>query len=132
MATSSTTATSTAPAQAAREQLPERTSRTIAPRVDIYETEQYFVVLADMPGVGPDGLEVITERETLTIRGRVEVPAEEPDYQEFELGDYRRTFALTEDLDTENINATLKDGVLRIQISKSARTAPKKIPVKAE
>jgi HSP20 family protein len=129
MATSTTTAT--LPASTSREAA-ERSTRTIAPRVDIYETDQTYVVLADMPGVGADGLEVTTERDTLTIRGRVDRPAEEPEYQEFELGDYRRTFALTEDLDVSGITATLKDGVLRIQIPKSQRLQPKKIPVRTE
>jgi HSP20 family protein len=126
-----TPTTATVPASTSRE-APERSTRTIAPRVDIYETDQTYVVLADMPGVGADGLEVTTERDTLTIRGRVDRPAEEPEYQEFELSDYRRTFALTEDLDVSGITATLKDGVLRIQIPKSQRLQPKKIPVRTE
>src|SRR3954468_6324942 len=58
---------------------PERSTRAIAPPVDIYETEKEFVILADIPGVGSDGLEVTAERDTLTIRGRVDRPAEEPD-----------------------------------------------------
>jgi HSP20 family molecular chaperone IbpA len=111
---------------------PERSTRAIAPPVDIYETEKEFVILADIPGVGSDGLEVTAERDTLTIRGRVDRPAEEPDYQEFELGEYRRTFALTEDLDVSAVTATLKDGVLRLDIPKSPRLQPKKIPVRTE
>lgn len=107
----------------------ERAVRTIAPAVDIFETDQHFVVLADMPGVGPDGLEVTTERDTLTIRGRIERSDQEPDYQEFVPSDYRRTFALTEDLDLSNVSATLKDGVLRIEIAKSPRLQPKRIPI---
>jgi HSP20 family protein len=130
-ATPTATATQTVPRSPAREPS-ERATRTIAPPVDIYETDQSFVVVADMPGVGPEGLEVTTERDTLTIRGRVDRPAEEPDYQEFELNDYRRTFALTEDLDVSQVSATLKDGVLRIQISKSSRMQPKRIPIKAD
>jgi len=107
----------------------ERSTRTIAPPVDIFETDQHFVVLADMPGVGPDGLEVTTEHDTLTIRGRAERSDQEPDYQEFVPADYRRTFALTEDLDLSNISAALKDGVLRIQIAKSPRLQPKRIAI---
>ena len=80
---------------------PERAARTVAPRVDIYETEKAFVLLADMPGVAPDGLDVVAERDELIIRGRVEPPATTPDYQEFELANYYRAFMLTEDLDTD-------------------------------
>jgi HSP20 family molecular chaperone IbpA len=121
--------TTTAPTSPAR---PERVARTISPRVDIYETDKAFVLLADMPGVGAGGLDVVTEGDELIIHGRVERPASPPDYQEFELGDYHRAFALTEDLDTSGISATLRDGVLRVEIPKSPGVQPKKIPVRTE
>jgi HSP20 family molecular chaperone IbpA len=111
---------------------PERRARTVSPRVDIYETEKSYVLLADMPGVASNGLEVETERDTLIIRGRVNRPATPPDYQEFELADYFRTFALTEDLDTNGITAVLRDGVLKLEIPKSPMVQPKKIPVRTE
>jgi HSP20 family molecular chaperone IbpA len=127
----------TAAAPARREpreprEMRERAARTIAPRVDIYETEKAFVLLADMPGVTAEGLEVVAERSELIIRGRVERPETPPDYQEFELADYHRTFLLTEDLDTEGINAALRDGVLRVEIPRSPLLQPKKIPVRTE
>jgi HSP20 family protein len=110
----------------------ERATRAVAPRVDIYETDLAYVLLADMPGVSAEGLEVIVERDTLTVKGRVDPPADLPDYREFELSDYRRTFTLTEDLDTSNVSAALKDGVLKIEVPKSPRVQPKKIPVRVE
>jgi HSP20 family protein len=125
------TMTTTAPAPTRRE-TPQRATRTVTPAVDIYETDTAFILLADMPGVGPGGLDVVAEREQLIVRGRVERPTTEPDYQEFELADYYRTFVLTEDLDVEGIGAVLKDGVLRVDIPKSPRVVPKKIPVRAE
>jgi HSP20 family protein len=129
MATS-TTDTMTTAAQAARETGPA--ALTVAPRVDIYETDTAYVLLADMPGVMPDGLDVLAEPHSLVIRGRVDHPAITPEYQEFTLGDYHRTFTLTEDLDTDRMTATLRDGVLRVDIPKSARVQPKKIPVRAD
>ena len=123
--------TTRAPAPTRRE-TPQRATRTVTPAVDIYETDTAFILLADMPGVGPGGLEVVAEREQLIVRGRVERPTTEPDYQEFELADYYRTFVLTEDLDVERIGAVLKDGVLRVGIPKSPRVVPKRIPVRAE
>ena len=108
----------------------ERAQRTVPPRVDIYETEKAYVLLADMPGVPPDGVDVVAERDELIIRGRVEQPATTPDYQEFELANYYRAFTLTDDLDTDGITARLSDGVLRVEIPKSARTVLKKIPVR--
>jgi HSP20 family protein len=110
----------------------DRAPRAIPPRVDIYETEKIYVLLADMPGVLPDGLDVVAERDELVIRGRVERPARTPDYQEFELANYYRAFTLTDDLDTDGITARLSDGVLRVEIPKSARTVLKKIPVRME
>src|ERR1700716_1864373 len=132
----------TAPTQAPeRREAPERAVRTMAPRVDIYETEKSYVLLADMPGVTPDGLDVVAggdgldavaERAELVVRGRVERPTTTPDYQEFELADYYRAFSLTEDLDADTTTATLRDGVLRVEIPKSPRMQPKKIPVRTE
>jgi HSP20 family protein len=129
-------ATMTAPTNAApattRREGAERKVPTVSPRVDIYETEKVYVLLADMPGIGPEGLDVVAERNELIVRGRVEPPATTPDYQEFELANYYRAFALTEDLDTSGITATLKDGVLKVEIPKSLRVQPKKIQVRVE
>jgi len=55
-----------------------------------------------------------------------------PTTRRFELADYYRAFSLTEDLDADNTTATLRDGVLRVEIPKSPRTQPKKIPVRTE
>ena len=126
------TLTTTAPRTPTRREAPERAVHTVSPRVDIYETEKAFVLLADMPGVAPDGLDVEAEGDTLVIRGRVNPPATPPDYQEFELANYQRAFVLTEDLETDGIAAVLKDGVLRLEIPKSPRLLPKKIPVRTE
>ncbi len=115
-----------------RRETAERAARTVSPRVDIYETEKAYVLLADMPGVPPEGLDVETERDTLIIRGRVTRSETPPDYQEFELADYLRTFVLTEDLDPDGITAAMRDGVLRVEIPKSPMTAPKKIPVRTD
>lgn len=129
--TTPTTGTTTTPAPSGRA-AGARPGRAIAPSVDIYETDTEYVVLADMPGVTPEGLEVIAERDSLVVRGRVEHPATTPEYEEFEWTDYSRAFTLTEDLDTDNVTATLRDGVLRVQIPKSPRVQPKKIPVRTE
>ena len=126
------TETMTAPTPSERE-ASERAVRTVAPRADIFETDTAFVILADMPGVGPDGVEVVADSRTLTVRGSVSrSPTDaELEHREFELADYRRAFTLTEDLDTDRISGTLRDGVLRVEIPKSERVQPKKIPVRA-
>jgi HSP20 family molecular chaperone IbpA len=114
----------------------ERAVRTVSPRVDIFETDTAFVILADMPGVGPDGVELVADKETLVVRGSVDgaptnVQTGQVAHREFELADYHRTFALTEDLDSDGISGTLRDGVLRVEVPKSPRVQPKKIPVRA-
>ena len=126
------TMTTTAPHAPAHRETPERTVRTVPPRVDIFETDKAFVVLADMPGVGSEGLDVEAVADTLVIRGHVRQPARPPDHQEFELANYQRLFTLTEDLDTDGITAVLRDGVLRVEIPKSPRLQPRKIPVTTE
>jgi HSP20 family protein len=105
-------------------------SRTVAPAVDVFETDRNYVVLADMAGVKTEGLEVIAERDVLVIEGRIDAPQTAATYREFELANYRRTFVMTEDLDTDGITAVLHDGVLRVEIPKSSRLQPKKIPVR--
>ena len=126
------TMTTTAPHAPTRRETPERTVHTVPPRVDIFETDKAFVILADMPGVGPEGLDVEAVADTLVIRGHVRQPPTPPDYQEFELTNYQRLFTLTEDLETEGISAALRDGVLRVEIPKSPRLQPRKIPVTTE
>ena len=114
----------------------ERTARTVSPRADIFETDTAFVILADMPGVDPDGVELVADKDTLVVRGRVNssstnVQTRQVEHREFELADYYRTFTLTEDLDSDGITGTLRDGVLRVEVPKSPRVQPKKIPVRA-
>ena len=114
----------------------ERTVRTVSPRADIFETDTAFVILADMPGVDPDGVELVADKDTLVVRGRVNrasknVQDRQVEHREFEFADYQRTFTLTEDLDSDGITGTLLDGVLRVEVPKSPRVQPKKIPVRA-
>ena len=107
-------------------------TRGVPPRIDVYETDTSFVVVADMPGVRPDGLDVVAERDVLTIRGRVTRPERAPEHQEYELVDYFQTLALTEDLDANGVSANLKDGVLRVTVPKSPTIQPKKIHVRVD
>lgn len=107
-------------------------NRAVAPRIDVYETDAGFVLVADMPGVRPDGLDVVAERGVLSIRGRVTQPDRAPEHQEYELVDYVQTLALTEDLDANGVSASLKDGVLRVTIPKSPTIQPKKIQVRVD
>ncbi len=114
----------------------ERTRDRLAfvPRVDIYETEENIVVVADMPGVDEKSVDITLEKNVLTINGYVELVQPENyslAYAEYRVGDYERSFTLSNEIDQDNIEATLKDGVLTLTLPKVGPTT-KKIAVKAE
>ena len=104
------------------------------PAADIYETRDNIVVLAEMPGVAPDGVDITLERRVLTIRGR-STTGEHTGYQrvynEYADGDYERVFTLSENIDRDRIEATLKDGVLRLVLPKAESAKARKIELKA-
>ena len=118
----------------------ERASRMeqrplFAPRTDIFETEKSLVVVADMPGVDENSVEVVLEQNVLTLRGRVSPQTPENHrlaYQEYEVGDFERSFEVSEHIDRDNIVATVKHGVLRVTLPKAGPALPKKITVKAQ
>lgn len=109
-----------------------RTRPSLRPRTDIYETEDRVMVLAEMPGVGPDGVEVTLERRVLTIRGRSpEVPHEgyRQVYAEYGEGEFERVFTVSEDIDRDGIKATQKDGLLILELPKAGPAKARKIEV---
>lgn len=104
------------------------------PRVDIYETEHGLVVVADLPGVSPEGLEVTLEKRVLSIYGRVEEDAPEDysqAYREYAVGDFERQFTLSGDFDINGIEANLKHGVLHLAIPRAPEAAAKRIEVRS-
>ena len=110
-----------------------RARRVYVPRVDIYESKDDTVVVADMPGVDENSVEITLEKNVLTINGYVE--PEDPQnysltYAEYEVGDYRRSFTLSNQIDQDNIKATVKNGVLRLWLPKSDVAKARKITVK--
>lgn len=122
--------------QAAAESPAERTHTrpTFSPRVDIYEREDAIVLLADMPGVSESTLDVRLEEGVLTIKGRVEPPSREGlalVYSEYTVGDYERAFQLSDVMDVEHATASVKNGVLCIELPKVPEAKPRKIEVKA-
>ncbi len=108
--------------------------KTFIPRVDIYETEEELVLLADMPGVAINDVEITLEKNELKLQGHVQIPAPENmqlAYAEYEVGDYERTFTVSDEIDREKINATMKDGVLYLRLPKAAPAKTRKIEVKS-
>jgi HSP20 family molecular chaperone IbpA len=111
-----------------------RARKAYIPRVDIYETDDEIVAVADMPGVNENTIEITLEKNVLTLDGYVE--PEQSDihnlaYAEYEVGDYHRRFTLSNEIDRDNIAATVKDGVLRLHLPKSGPAKARKISVKS-
>jgi len=108
-----------------------RAEEFVAPSVDIFETNEGYVLEAEMPGVNKDGLEITLEGAEITITGhRVNVPpAGETLFRERRPVDYRRTFELDPAIDTGRISARMNQGVLTLTLPKSAKAKPQKIAV---
>jgi len=103
--------------------------------VDIFEDETGITVLADMPGVSRERLDVQIDNNTLSIQGKTEVPV--PDGMEALYADVRstlfqRSFALSSELDGGKADASLKDGVLALRIPKREEHKARKIEVRTE
>jgi HSP20 family molecular chaperone IbpA len=107
--------------------------RYIQPPVDIYETPDGLVLLADMPGVAPSDLTIRLEDNILTIQAKAKHLIEsEPLYREFELVNFFRQFELSEHVDQEKIAARLNNGVLMLQLPRAEKAKPRQIPVQVE
>lgn len=118
---------------AARVPVQSQEERVQVPPVDIYETAEGIVLMADLPGVSARTLEIRVEQEVLTIEGSLdlEMPEElKPLYAEVQASRYRRRFTLSPELDTDKIEARLSQGVLTLSIPKREELRPKKIEVK--
>ena len=111
-----------------------RTRRVFIPKVDIYETGEAVILLADMPGVNEDSVDITLEKNILTIKGFVNHEEEEGyglAYGEYNVGNYERTFALSDEVDRNQIEAAMKDGVLELTLPKAEMARTRKIAVKA-
>jgi HSP20 family molecular chaperone IbpA len=104
------------------------------PQVDIFETEKELTLLADIPGVTSDKLNIDLRDNILTITGDVAPRAgsgEEDVLIEYETGRFFRQFTLSEVIDQNKIDAKLGDGVLRLTLPKVEKATPRKISIKA-
>lgn len=105
------------------------------PAVDIYETAEEYVVMAEMPGCDPKGIDVQFENGELSITGRV-APRRVPETgwlaREFGIGDYARTFNVTESIETDRISAEYEQGILTLRLPKVEQAKPRKIEVRAK
>jgi len=105
-------------------------SRTLAPAVDIFEHEDDLVVVADLPGVEKESVDVRVEDNVLTLKAtaKTTLPGE-PSYREYTLLNYFRQFELSDKVDRDKIKAQMKHGVLTISLPKREAEKPKRIAV---
>jgi HSP20 family protein len=107
--------------------------RYVTPRVNVLETQDGYVLQAEMPGVTKSGLEILVENNELTLVGHR--PEEKTDaeliYRESSPRDFRRVFALDPAIDAGKINAKLEGGVLTVELPKAERVKPRRITVTA-
>jgi HSP20 family protein len=109
-----------------------RPGRTYTPSVDISESEDSLWLWADVPGVDENSIDVRLEDDQLTIEGRVsldEYADLTPVYTEYQVGNFMRTFRVSESIDVDRIQAVVKDGVLELELPKAERARPRRIEV---
>ncbi len=102
------------------------------PAVDILENQNEIIVLADIPGVDGQDVDIDLRDDVLTIRGAVSPVEDEKEasvYREFNWGDYFRQFTLAEVIDQEKIAAKMDNGILRLTLPKKEKVKKKKIQV---
>ena len=112
-----------------------RASRVYVPHVDIYSAGDNIVILADMPGVAEKDIDIVLDKDVLTINGYVSNPVQPEGYElahgEYGIGDYERSFTLPDEIDRDNVQASLKHGVLMVTLPKAPEAQARRITVKS-
>lgn len=114
-----------------RENADNRPFAVAEPAVDVIRNDGRITLLADMPGVDETTLSVDLKSDVLTLSGKSPVEAG-PSYSEFGPVEYRRSFKLGEQIDRERIRASMKNGVLRVEMSLHPQNQPRKIEVQID
>jgi len=105
----------------------------VAPLIDIYETEDDFFLIAQMPGVSKDNVKIKIEDEHLVIMGRIDYDSSlnrKYVLTETEIGNFYRRFKISDSIDKSKIDAKLENGVLQVKLPKHERVKPKTIEIK--
>lgn len=109
-----------------------QSSRVFIPRADIKEIAEAYIIVADMPGVAQNDVSLTIEKNILTLRGKVtplNLANLSPTWAEYEIGDYERTFTVTEGVERDAITANMVNGVLTITLPKAKPAQLKRISV---
>lgn len=118
---------------ATRAEAGQRNDAALMPPVDVIEDSTGITLRADLPGVPKDKLKLQVEAGTLTIEGEVSIPmpeSMEATYVEVGVPRFRRVFTLSKELDTSNVSAEFKHGVLSLRIPKAERAQSRRIDIK--
>lgn len=106
----------------------------LLPPVDVVEDDSGITLMADMPGATRETLSIRVDGDTLTMEAPLDMgvpPEMQAVYAEVRSGHYRRSFTLSRELDSGNIEASLRDGVLTLRLPKQEQARPRRIEVRA-
>jgi len=112
-----------------------RARRCFVPKADIYETDHEIIVLADIPGANEKKVDITLEKNILSISATIEpvrTNGYELTYAEYEEGDFQRSFRLSDEIDRDKIEASVRDGVLQLRLPKAQGAAARKITVQTK
>ena len=126
---------STTQTDVVRREPDEANAPALIPLVDVSEDETGITLLADLPGADRESLSIRVDGDTLTLEAPIslgEPPEMEAVYAEVRAGRWRRSFTLSRELDSESIEASLKDCQLTLRLPKQERARPRRIEVRAD
>ena len=113
---------------------PRRSAQAYTPPIDIHEGPEGLTLEADLPGATEQNLRIQLEENVLSLYVRIDSPPPRDArliHEEYRLGDYHRSFILSDEVDRERITAELKNGVLRLFLPKAERVRARRIEIKA-
>jgi len=111
----------------------EERANYLVPAVNIYETENEYVLTSELPGVNKETLNISLDNKTLIIEGKVEDAYQNLnlEHEEYTVANYYRTFNVGDTVDKEKIEAVIKNGVLTLTLPKAPEIKPRKIEIKS-
>jgi HSP20 family molecular chaperone IbpA len=126
------------PTERGQQQAPDeaiaRGREAFTPPIDIHEGPEGLMLEADLPGATDQSLSIELEDNVLSLYAKVESPAPPGArlvHEEYRVGDYQRSFILSDEVDRDRITAELKDGVLRLSLPKAERARTRRIEIKS-
>ncbi len=111
----------------------QQTHPALRPDVDVHENDHFIKLYAELPGVNQDDLSITIDKNNLLLEATatIDAPTEmDVVYAEFQVANFKRSFSLSNELDTDNVEAQLTNGILELTIPKKEITKPRKIEVK--